>query len=118
MDVIEASFDSPARDEIISLWLTVEGVDSQIDDHYHKQQKLIHKFSFISLRKSHSLSPSAREHCFRTTVSRLPVPTARQNDVSRIVSFFDPVFTDERQDHGGNFVLPKRCKGFCHRNKP
>jgi hypothetical protein len=44
VDVIEASFDSPARDEIISLWLTVEGVDSQIDDNYHKQQKLIHQF--------------------------------------------------------------------------
>jgi hypothetical protein len=40
--MFEASFDSPARDEIVFLWLTVEGVDSQIDDNYHKQQKLIH----------------------------------------------------------------------------
>ena len=40
---LEASFDSPLRDEIIFLWLTVEGVDSQIDDNYRKQQKLIHK---------------------------------------------------------------------------
>ena len=42
-DALEASFDSPLRDKIIFLWLTVEGVDSQIDDNYRKQQKLIHK---------------------------------------------------------------------------
>jgi hypothetical protein len=46
------------------------------------------------------------------------VPTARRNDIGRAVSFFDPVLPDERQDHGGDFVFPKRCKGFCYRNKP
>ena len=28
-DVLEASFDSPLRDEIIFLWLSVEGVDNE-----------------------------------------------------------------------------------------
>ena len=42
-DVLDASFDPPLGDEIIFLWLTVEAVDSWINDNYHKQQKLIHK---------------------------------------------------------------------------
>lgn len=42
-DVLDASFDPPFRDEVIFLWLTVEGVDSWMKDNYHKQQKLIHK---------------------------------------------------------------------------
>ena len=48
----------------------------------------------------------------------LLVPTARRNDISRFVGFFHPVLPDARQDHGGDIVLPKRCKRFCYRNKP
>lgn len=53
-----------------------------------------------------------------TNDERWGVPTARRNDISRVVSFFDPVLPAARQNHGGDFVLPKRCKRFCYRNKP
>ena len=42
-DVLDASFDPPLCDEVIFLWLTVEGIDSWMNDNHHKQQKLIHK---------------------------------------------------------------------------
>src|SRR5215510_11348274 len=37
---------------------------------------------------------------FSTTGARLLIPTARRNDISRAVSFFDPVLPGARQDHG------------------
>jgi hypothetical protein len=40
--VLDASFDPPFRDEVIFLWLTVEVVNSWMNDQDHKQQKLIH----------------------------------------------------------------------------
>src|SRR6266567_173989 len=40
-----------------------------------------------------------------------------RNNSSRVMSLFDPVFLDERQDHGGDFVVPKDCKGFCYCNE-
>src|SRR5262245_63673935 len=53
-----------------------------------------------------------------TNDERWGVPTARRNDISRVVGFFDPVLPDARQDHRGDFVLRKCCKCFCYRNKP
>ena len=41
----EGSFDSPARDEIIFLWLTIEVIESWISANHQKRQKLIHKNS-------------------------------------------------------------------------
>src|SRR6266516_2708534 len=41
--VLYASFVPPLCDEVIFLWLTVEGIDSWMNDNHHKQQKLIHK---------------------------------------------------------------------------
>jgi hypothetical protein len=63
-DALEASFDSPLRDEIIFLWLTVERVDSQIDDNYRKQQKLIHKIPLSVTRKGcrDLTAPTAPSH--------------------------------------------------------
>ena len=88
-----------------------------MNDNYHQQQKLIHKIPLSSkvnlfLRNLFFMINDcllrAQVNVFSTTVFRLVVPTARRSDVSRAAGFFDPVVLDERQHHGGDFVLPKR----------